>query len=1299
MNTTERNTKILAVLVAALSLAVVLSLPSLASAEFTRPYITQITQAPTGLFGEEVPFPSLGGLASENKSDGNLFVGSAGNALSLWVDEFNSSNAFVEPQITGLQTGSLAFDDKSGGLVDAGEEEYVAADNTTTRTGGDVYVGSSSEIAGVGDGGATYRGSVRRLNANGEPEPFSCVAEHHEEYVNGNELTGKPGEKWGREPNGEESTHLAVNGVAVDSGSGASAGDIYVINNEEQYSEIDQFTPDGCFVRAITKAAVPETVTFIDLLHGVAVDPTDGDVLVERKDSSYNEVIDEFTESGEYLGQITGRSKTDQFGRVGLGAGIAVSSAGNLYVSVCEEYGGGSDNCVKSVVDEFGPGAYFPGAVTGEVSGAEPKAVTLNGVVRGVEDSEKQDLAIGRCEVEYVLEEDFLKQGGEGGFHSAVAVPCVLESGLSPVGQMLEEKNYPVHGDAKNLEAGKVYEYRLVVASGGAHGGTQVGEVASFAAPAAPQIEAVSVGDVSSSFADFSAKIDPRGSDTTYQFQYVDTVAYEAAVAAGAPDPYAGGGSVPVPAGEIGAGDRYVSVGVQASGLSPGSAYDYRVLASNGAGEASVKGTFATVPEGLRGLPDGRAYELVTPVNKGDAEDLFGSPGLVGEQNLDRGFAAEDGEHFLLSSRADFGPFPASGEGAYVFSRGADGWTFKSVVSPSLGVQGLGNLVFDPADLSTVGAEDLVGSAEYSGFDLDGPPGGPYATLALGFPAGESERVNEVGASTDLSTVVLESEDHKLPVCEGAQQAFAETLDVGVNGVYQWSTKRQCLSLVDVESQSEGGGLLSKCGAVLGRGESKASSGDMRGAVSADGSKVFFTAPDPGYEDSRSLFGGPGCWNGGTRNPPELYMREDGNTTVEVSAPENGEEPEYPAIYVGASENGAKVFFLTRGELTEEAEKLKTHDPELYEYDSEAPEGKRLIRISRGDLESGPVEGRVLSVPAVSADGSTVYFNAEGDLAPGGEHGGLYRYDTDTGQTAYVAPGQGYPGIFVQETITGGERSRYAWFESEVIDRTMPSLDLEASYYTTRDGQFLLFGPYRYDAADGSVVCVMCNPDGSGPIAGAYFTRSAFEGDDPAGGPPRGMSENGEYVFFDTTESLVPQDTNGTLDVYEWHEEKGSASHEGTISLISSGTDPKPSYFLGSSSCTGAHGETVEGCNVFFGTHAKLVPEDTDNSGDLYDARIGGGFQTSAGAGPCEGDACDNPPPPPLAPSPSTFTSTSSGNVAGGTSSPMETVTKKTVKCKQGLVKKKVKTKTECVRAKGKSKAKKSAKPKRGGKS
>ena len=286
-----------------------------------------------------------------------------------------------------------------------------------------------------------------------------------------------------------------------------------------------------------------------------------------------------------------------------------------------------------------------------------------------------------------------------------------------------------------------------------------------------------------------------------------------------------------------------------------------------------------------------------------------------------------------------------------------------------------------------------------------------------------------------------------------------------------------------------------------------------------------------------------------------------------------------------------------------------------------------------------------------------------------------------------MAPLQSYPA----ETVGTGR-----WYNHQVKYAEVAGLDAEANWYTTRGGQFLVFSSsedlagydsngqqelYRYDSVGGSIVCVSCNPNGAAPSSGAEFARSVHRAGNPAGAPPRPISENGEYVFFDTAESLVPRDTNGKLDVYEWH--------DGTIGSISTGESSTNDYFLDSSSYVNAAGETVEGGNVFFGTHARLVPQDTDSSGDLYDARIDGGFGTSAGSGPCEGDACQTPPLLPLFQTPATNTLAGSGNVSAEPPSSPKIVTK-TVGCKRGFVERKVKKKEVCVKAKSvKAKSKK----------
>jgi hypothetical protein len=651
-------------------------------------------------------------------------------------------------------------------------------------------------------------------------------------------------------------------------------------------------------------------------------------------------------------------------------------------------------------------------------------------------------------------------------------------------------------------------------------------------------------------------------------------------------------------------------------------------------------------------LPDCRAYEQVTPTDKGDAQDLFPSNGLerLAAATENTGYPAADGEHFLFVAESSFTGGDAV-HSSYVFSRTPQGWTTKSL-SPGPGVHFTMAKLFNPADLSEVGVEDhrfsnLPGQhEEQARYDYTGAPGGPYTTLGV-VPYGGGNEASEtmVGASTDLSHVVLQSVDHELAP-GGAGQ------DEGSFALYEAFAGQ--LRLVNVASD---GSLLNPCGAELGLGESTLHTGTTHDAVSNDGSKIFFTAPDPvPFQVSGSK---AGCWNPGTtpqENPPQLYMRLDGTSTVEVSAPDPGvSDPAgpQPAVYVGASADGSKVFFMTTGELTPDD---TTHAPELYEYDTEAPEGKRLKRISGG--ESGSAEGDVDFVGAVSSDGSTVYFTAFGKLASGAsaieeqKFGlvNLYRYDTITGKTTYMtrvdadeyplAPGQS--GSWYMRSFPGAHAENVA-------------LASNADWYTTANGQYLAFGSimpltgydnssqcqnlfqgsefgnfdgkcaelYRYNAADNSIICVSCA--GGPPVDNARFNRSPFEV--PSSAPPRPISEDGSYVFFETLNALVPNTGQEKLHVYEWH--------DGRISLISSPQDPSNAYFLGAS---------ADGANVFFGTHAQLVPGDTDVGGDLYDARIDGGF-TGLTPALCTGTGCQGVPgAPPIFATPASTTFEGVGN-------------------------------------------------------
>ena len=550
MSRSTRTTVVPKPLVALMALlGLALFVPALASAEFSRPYIGQITQAPTGPLGEEVPFTDLRGLAVDPLD--NVYVGAI-TAESEAVDEFSSSSVFVE-QILDVPIGSLAFDDESGKLVGAtgGSVEHVAVDDTTSATGGDVYF--ARDGAHVED-----KSLVERKKSNGEPADFTCREPGWEEYIEDNKLTGKPDESWKTEE---------VRDVAVDSGSGQYAGYIYVLNKAPgNATQVDRFTPAGCFVGAITHTAVPEwhNNQAFQTPGGVAVDPTTGDVLVEAFNVSEHWVIDEFSGSGEFLGQITGSSRADQFGRLGLATGgIAVSPEGHLYVDVrevtekeeTEAVEHGEQPVGKYVVNEFGPGAFYAGAVTGGVTDVRSGALTLNGVVSGVENTvTKEDIELSGCRFEYVSEAAFKLEG----FAKAETKECVPDL----EGQRLKEADYPVHAAIEGLQAGEVYRYRLVAETNPAERGiAKDGAAESFAAPARPVVEGASVEGVSSSWADFRATIDPRGEDTTYRFEYLSVAAFAAngGSFAGADVP----ASVPVPAGDVGSGDAGVSVGVR----------------------------------------------------------------------------------------------------------------------------------------------------------------------------------------------------------------------------------------------------------------------------------------------------------------------------------------------------------------------------------------------------------------------------------------------------------------------------------------------------------------------------------------------------------------------------------------------------------------------------------------------------------------------------------------------------------------------------------------------------------------
>jgi hypothetical protein len=158
---------------------------------------------------------------------------------------------------------------------------------------------------------------------------------------------------------------------------------------------------------------------------------------------------------------------------------------------------------------------------------------------------------------------------------------------------------------------------------------------------------------------------------------------------------------------------------------------------------------------------------------------------------------------------------------------------------------------------------------------------------------------------------------------------------------------------------------------------------------------------------------------------------------------------------------------------------------------------------------------------------------------------------------------------------------------------------------------------YRFDVASKTLSCVSCAPAGA--------AQQPVEANSPA--HPRMIADEGARVFFGTAAKLVSAKTNEVPNVYEWEKVGTGSCHAeeregGCVYLISSGNGSDPSFYL----------ENDEsGDNVFFSTSEALVKGDSDESYDVYDARVNGGFPEETPPSECESACRRGSGAPPLA--------------------------------------------------------------------
>ncbi|HET9676941.1 MAG TPA: hypothetical protein VFP21_05505, partial [Solirubrobacterales bacterium] len=206
--------------------------------------------------------------------------------------------------------------------------------------------------------------------------------------------------------------------------------------------------------------------------------------------------------------------------------------------------------------------------------------------------------------------------------------------------------------------------------------------VAALAA-GAPGLGAAWGTEVAATSARLHAEIDPQGSATTYRFEYLPTTTYEQNLGAGEE---AFTGAQRAPAGDeasAGTGSSLIAVSRTIAGLSPATAYRYRIVAKNGEGVATgAPHLFLTQAlGGASPLLDGRGWEMVSPADKNGGEG--GAPeALYGGGVLQ---AAAGGGVVTFSSLASFdeGASAAPAASQYISTRTATGWTTSNVTRPA----------------------------------------------------------------------------------------------------------------------------------------------------------------------------------------------------------------------------------------------------------------------------------------------------------------------------------------------------------------------------------------------------------------------------------------------------------------------------------------------------------------------------------------------------------------------------------------------------------------------------------------
>jgi hypothetical protein len=1241
-----------------------------------------------------------------DQSTGDVYVPENPTGVEPVIAKYDTNGNPVS--FSALATNTLPF----GG----GREDIAVAVDPVSH---DIYV--------------TVSGGVERFQASGQPAPYTAGPD-----AGTNILTGAG------TPNGSFNGLLSL---AVD-----ASGDLYVAANEQGNFAAEKFLPSGEYsglqfpggfphsvavnssgdvyvnegtIQEFGPLAEPLSTLNVGGALGIAIDPQTGSIFVSHHLGFGSLSVSQFSPSGSLELEFGGHILIGGEVSISLNSAI-VPDEGDGRVYVTDE---------GRAVDVFAPAVNVPTTTVGPISSLGLGTATLNGTVNT--DGTTPGDALTGCHFDYVTQASFetdLKAGHNGfsDLSSGGSAPCT--PGFASIPD--DGNTHAVSTVLTGLQPNTTYHYRLQASN--EHGTDTEFQQLSFETAGPPTIDQAYATEVSSSSARLSGEVNPHQLDTTYRFQYVDLATYEADVQANGPGHgFDHATAIPAAGADLGSGVSDALASAHLSGLASDTTYHYRIVAANQAIPTGLDGPDLTLTTqlsgGLLGLPDGRAWEQVTPVEKHGANIEALGPGAIIP-------AAASGDAITYVTGVPLEPYPRGYNEASqnIARRGLAGWSSHGIDPPKAGPSGGGGsefgfreYAFFSTDLSVAAFEPvghpflpLSALAPDEVFPADteksvylrhdstceatpstcytplvtGAPGYADVPPGLKFGGAFSNSTDGVkGASPDLRHIVI------------ASGVALSMIPGDKGGLYEYSAEAPPTEALKPLGVLPPGGAPVAAGLAGGRG-----------AVSAEGSRVFFVvesgvlyvrvnATEEQSQVSGSAVDGSQCTE---------HARA---CTIQLDASQGGTGGGAGgASFKFATPDGSKVFFTDAGRLTADST-AQPGKPDLYEYDLARPVGQRLADLTVNIAEPAFVH----DVIGFSADGSYVYFAADGVLTGGEENAHHERALPGNCENNSSPPGAICSNLYVHHAGANRFIARLGY---------LPGGQFEAvTARVSANGRFLAFTSVRsltgYDNRDavsgqpdqevflydaeapgggGRLVCASCNPTGARPLGTVNENQDENERftsklvspsvEPPVGvwfaagilnGNSRNLSDSGR-LFFNSSDALVPQDTNGTQDVYEYEPEGAgscTASDQdfhvvlaGCVSLISSGTSGEESAFLEASE---------NGNDVFFLTASQLVPGDIDTAYDIYDAHVcsmESPCPPVAPPGPpeCAGDACHGLVEAPNDPTPGSLSFQGAGNlntpVSSGSKS--KTVAKRKHKTVKKHSKKRRKTRRRAINRK-----------------